>query len=102
MSISLPTKIILSKHWIWIFFLFKTIHYIIQFPIFINVTRIQNFLICVHYFLHEHLQLYLCYFQTDVRPLIQTEDEENYATVVGYSAFLHCEYFASPEAIVSW
>ncbi|XP_077626284.1 neural cell adhesion molecule L1-like protein isoform X2 [Crocuta crocuta] len=38
----------------------------------------------------------------DVRPLIQTEDEENYATVVGYSAFLHCEYFASPEAIVSW
>ncbi|ELW67542.1 Neural cell adhesion molecule L1-like protein [Tupaia chinensis] len=38
----------------------------------------------------------------DVRPLIQTEDEENYATVLGYSAFLHCEYFASPEAIVSW
>uniref|UniRef100_A0A2K5CXR7 Neural cell adhesion molecule L1 n=1 Tax=Aotus nancymaae TaxID=37293 RepID=A0A2K5CXR7_AOTNA len=38
----------------------------------------------------------------DVRPLIQTEDEENYATVVGYSAFLHCEFFASPEAIVSW
>jgi len=38
----------------------------------------------------------------DVRPLIQTEDEENYATVVGYSAFLHCEFFASPEATVSW
>uniref|UniRef100_A0A286ZZM6 Neural cell adhesion molecule L1-like protein n=2 Tax=Sus scrofa TaxID=9823 RepID=A0A286ZZM6_PIG len=38
----------------------------------------------------------------DVRPLIQTTDEENYATVVGYSAFLHCEFFASPEAIVSW
>ncbi|XP_058419589.1 neural cell adhesion molecule L1-like protein isoform X2 [Diceros bicornis minor] len=38
----------------------------------------------------------------DVRPLIQTEDEENYATVVGYSAFLYCEFFASPEAIVSW
>ncbi|KAB0389928.1 hypothetical protein E2I00_012724, partial [Balaenoptera physalus] len=38
----------------------------------------------------------------DVRPLIQTADEENYATVVGYSAFLHCEFFASPEAIVSW
>ncbi|XP_030884371.1 neural cell adhesion molecule L1-like protein [Leptonychotes weddellii] len=38
----------------------------------------------------------------DVRPLIQTEDEETYATVVGYSAFLHCEFFASPEATVSW
>ncbi|KAB1264445.1 Neural cell adhesion molecule L1-like protein [Camelus dromedarius] len=38
----------------------------------------------------------------DVRPLIQTADEENYATVVGYSAFLDCEFFASPEAIVSW
>ncbi|KAM6169201.1 neural cell adhesion molecule L1-like protein [Rhynchocyon petersi] len=38
----------------------------------------------------------------DVRPLIQTEDEEDYAAVVGYSAFLHCEFFASPEAVVSW
>ncbi|XP_057363255.1 neural cell adhesion molecule L1-like protein isoform X5 [Manis pentadactyla] len=38
----------------------------------------------------------------DVRPLIQTEDEENYATVVGHSAFLQCEFFASPEAVVSW
>ncbi|XP_075854579.1 neural cell adhesion molecule L1-like protein isoform X2 [Microcebus murinus] len=38
----------------------------------------------------------------DVRPLIQTEDGEDYATVVGYSAFLHCQFFASPEAIVSW
>ncbi|XP_012502314.1 PREDICTED: neural cell adhesion molecule L1-like protein [Propithecus coquereli] len=38
----------------------------------------------------------------DVRPLIQTEDGEDYATVVGYSAFLHCEFFASPEAVVSW
>ncbi|XP_075406843.1 neural cell adhesion molecule L1-like protein [Tenrec ecaudatus] len=38
----------------------------------------------------------------DVRPLIQTEDEENYAAVVGYSAFLHCDFFASPEALVSW
>ncbi|XP_008587863.1 PREDICTED: neural cell adhesion molecule L1-like protein [Galeopterus variegatus] len=38
----------------------------------------------------------------DVRPLIQTKDEENYATVVGYSAFLDCKFFASPEAIVSW
>jgi neuropilin 2 len=42
------------------------------------------------------------YFQIDVLPLIQTKDEENYATVVGYSAFLHCEFFASPEAIVTW
>lgn len=38
----------------------------------------------------------------DVRPLIQTEDEESYATVVGSSAFLHCEFFASPEPMVSW
>ncbi|XP_030741462.2 neural cell adhesion molecule L1-like protein [Echinops telfairi] len=38
----------------------------------------------------------------DVRPLIQTEDEESYAAVVGYSAFLHCDFFASPEALVSW
>ncbi|XP_002720662.3 neural cell adhesion molecule L1-like protein isoform X1 [Oryctolagus cuniculus] len=38
----------------------------------------------------------------DVRPLIQTEDEESYPAVVGYSAFLHCEFFASPEAVVSW
>ncbi|XP_004372754.1 neural cell adhesion molecule L1-like protein isoform X2 [Trichechus manatus latirostris] len=38
----------------------------------------------------------------DIHPLIQTEDEENYAAMVGYSAFLHCEFFASPEAVVSW
>uniref|UniRef100_A0A8C6QJD5 Neural cell adhesion molecule L1-like protein n=2 Tax=Nannospalax galili TaxID=1026970 RepID=A0A8C6QJD5_NANGA len=38
----------------------------------------------------------------DVLPLIQTKDEENYATVVGQSAFLHCEFFASPQAIVTW
>ncbi|XP_063116338.1 neural cell adhesion molecule L1-like protein isoform X2 [Cavia porcellus] len=38
----------------------------------------------------------------DVIPLIQTKDEENYATVIGHSAFLHCEYFASPEAVVTW
>ncbi|XP_006890730.1 PREDICTED: neural cell adhesion molecule L1-like protein-like [Elephantulus edwardii] len=38
----------------------------------------------------------------DVRPLIQTADGESYAAVVGYSAFLHCEFFASPEAIVTW
>ncbi|XP_051010962.1 neural cell adhesion molecule L1-like protein isoform X3 [Acomys russatus] len=38
----------------------------------------------------------------DVVPLIKTKNEENYATVVGYSAFLHCEYFASPKATVIW
>ncbi|XP_057625440.1 neural cell adhesion molecule L1-like protein isoform X3 [Chionomys nivalis] len=38
----------------------------------------------------------------DVVPLIQTKNEENYATVIGYSAFLHCEYFASPKATVIW
>ncbi|KAM8758304.1 neural cell adhesion molecule L1-like protein isoform 2-T2 [Rhynchonycteris naso] len=38
----------------------------------------------------------------DVRPLIQTEDGENYATVVGSSALLHCVSFASPAASVSW
>lgn len=38
----------------------------------------------------------------DVHPLIQTEDEESYAAVVGSSAFLHCEFFASPEATVIW
>ena len=54
------------------------------------------------YYLYEHLKLHLYCFPIDVRPLIQTADEENYATVVGYSAFLHCEFFASPEAIVSW
>lgn len=38
----------------------------------------------------------------DVVPLIQTKNEENYEAVVGYSAFLHCEYFASPKATVVW
>ncbi|XP_038175763.1 neural cell adhesion molecule L1-like protein isoform X3 [Arvicola amphibius] len=38
----------------------------------------------------------------DVVPLIQTKNEENYATVIGYSAFLNCEYFASPKATVIW
>ncbi|XP_004629579.1 neural cell adhesion molecule L1-like protein isoform X1 [Octodon degus] len=38
----------------------------------------------------------------DIIPIIQTKDEENYATVIGYSAFLHCEYFASPRAVVTW
>ncbi|XP_019511054.1 PREDICTED: neural cell adhesion molecule L1-like protein [Hipposideros armiger] len=38
----------------------------------------------------------------DVHPLIQTEDGEAYAAVVGASAFLHCEFFASPKAVVTW
>nr|XP_048294440.1 neural cell adhesion molecule L1-like protein isoform X3 [Myodes glareolus] len=38
----------------------------------------------------------------DVVPLIQTKNEENYATVIGYSAFLYCKYFASPKATVIW
>ncbi|XP_006770556.2 PREDICTED: neural cell adhesion molecule L1-like protein isoform X8 [Myotis davidii] len=38
----------------------------------------------------------------DVRPLIETEDEESYAAVAGSSAFLLCEFFASPQAMVSW
>ncbi|NXY88752.1 NCHL1 protein, partial [Alcedo cyanopectus] len=38
----------------------------------------------------------------NIAPLILTSDGENYATVVGYSAFLHCEIFASPTADVRW
>ncbi|XP_053932697.1 neural cell adhesion molecule L1-like protein isoform X2 [Cuculus canorus] len=38
----------------------------------------------------------------NIAPLILTSDGENYATVVGYSAFLHCEIFASPAADVRW
>ncbi|XP_032988023.1 neural cell adhesion molecule L1-like protein isoform X5 [Rhinolophus ferrumequinum] len=38
----------------------------------------------------------------DVPPLIQTEDGKSYAAVVGASTFLHCRFFASPEAAVSW
>uniref|UniRef100_A0A8C5UE56 Neural cell adhesion molecule L1-like protein n=1 Tax=Malurus cyaneus samueli TaxID=2593467 RepID=A0A8C5UE56_9PASS len=38
----------------------------------------------------------------NIAPLILTSDGENYATVVGYSAFLHCDIFASPEADVRW
>uniref|UniRef100_A0A8B9ZJC5 Neural cell adhesion molecule L1-like protein n=1 Tax=Anas platyrhynchos TaxID=8839 RepID=A0A8B9ZJC5_ANAPL len=34
----------------------------------------------------------------NIAPLILTSDGENYATVVGYSAFLHCEIFASPAS----
>ncbi|NWY11637.1 NCHL1 protein, partial [Aphelocoma coerulescens] len=38
----------------------------------------------------------------NIAPLILTSDGENYATVVGYSAFLHCDIFASPAADVGW
>ncbi|NWU89723.1 NCHL1 protein, partial [Upupa epops] len=38
----------------------------------------------------------------NIAPLILTSDGENYAAVVGYSAFLHCEIFASPAADVRW
>ncbi|NXM32116.1 NCHL1 protein, partial [Oxyruncus cristatus] len=38
----------------------------------------------------------------NIAPLILTSDGENYAAVVGYSAFLHCDIFASPEADVRW
>ncbi|XP_068058422.1 neural cell adhesion molecule L1-like protein isoform X3 [Anomalospiza imberbis] len=38
----------------------------------------------------------------NIAPLILTPDGENYATVVGYSAFLHCDIFASPAADVRW
>ncbi|XP_075288609.1 neural cell adhesion molecule L1-like protein isoform X3 [Opisthocomus hoazin] len=38
----------------------------------------------------------------NIAPLILTSDGENYATVVGYSAFLHCEIFASPAADIRW
>ncbi|XP_032554738.1 neural cell adhesion molecule L1-like protein isoform X7 [Chiroxiphia lanceolata] len=38
----------------------------------------------------------------NIAPLILTSDGENYATVVGYSAFLHCDIFASPAADVRW
>ncbi|XP_071406307.1 neural cell adhesion molecule L1-like protein isoform X1 [Pithys albifrons albifrons] len=38
----------------------------------------------------------------NIAPLILTSDGENYATVVGHSAFLHCDIFASPVADVRW
>ncbi|XP_062486345.1 neural cell adhesion molecule L1-like protein isoform X4 [Pezoporus occidentalis] len=38
----------------------------------------------------------------NIAPLILTSDGENYAAVVGYSAFLHCEIFASPAAGIRW
>ncbi|XP_009995235.1 PREDICTED: neural cell adhesion molecule L1-like protein [Chaetura pelagica] len=38
----------------------------------------------------------------NIAPLILTSDGESYAAVVGYSAFLHCEIFASPAADIRW
>ncbi|XP_056660422.1 neural cell adhesion molecule L1-like protein isoform X8 [Monodelphis domestica] len=38
----------------------------------------------------------------DIAPLMQTPDDEGYAAVVGYSAFLLCEVFASPPAVITW
>lgn len=38
----------------------------------------------------------------DVRPLIETEDGESYSVVLGSTAILHCQAFASPAAIVTW
>ncbi|XP_071612445.1 neural cell adhesion molecule L1-like protein isoform X3 [Heliangelus exortis] len=38
----------------------------------------------------------------NIAPLILTSDGENYAAVEGYSAFLHCEIFASPAADIRW
>ncbi|NXC39895.1 NCHL1 protein, partial [Penelope pileata] len=38
----------------------------------------------------------------NIAPLILTSDGENYATVVGYSAFLYCDIFASPAADIRW
>ncbi|XP_053785859.1 neural cell adhesion molecule L1-like protein isoform X1 [Desmodus rotundus] len=38
----------------------------------------------------------------DISPLIQTDDGEDYAAVVGSSVSLHCDFFASPQAVVSW
>ncbi|XP_012587553.1 PREDICTED: neural cell adhesion molecule L1-like protein [Condylura cristata] len=38
----------------------------------------------------------------DMPPLIQTADEERYAAVVGRGATLHCQFFASPQAVVTW
>ncbi|NXU61271.1 NCHL1 protein, partial [Horornis vulcanius] len=48
------------------------------------------------------LAAHLAFSPADIAPLILTPDEENYATVVGYSAFLHCDIFASPAADVRW
>ncbi|KAM7170269.1 neural cell adhesion molecule L1-like protein isoform 1-T2 [Macrochelys suwanniensis] len=38
----------------------------------------------------------------NIAPLVLTSDSEDYATVVGFNAFLHCQVFASPHAAISW
>ncbi|KAM9132947.1 neural cell adhesion molecule L1-like protein isoform 2-T2 [Pangshura tecta] len=38
----------------------------------------------------------------NIAPLVLTADSEDYATVVGYNAFLHCQVFASPPAVIIW
>ncbi|XP_065406874.1 neural cell adhesion molecule L1-like protein isoform X8 [Chrysemys picta bellii] len=38
----------------------------------------------------------------NIAPLVLTSDSEDYATVVGFNAFLHCQVFASPPAVIIW
>ncbi|XP_067398758.1 neural cell adhesion molecule L1-like protein isoform X3 [Emydura macquarii macquarii] len=38
----------------------------------------------------------------NIAPLVLTSDGEDYATVVSYNAFLHCQVFASPPEIIIW
>ncbi|XP_043407507.1 neural cell adhesion molecule L1-like protein isoform X6 [Chelonia mydas] len=38
----------------------------------------------------------------NIAPLVLTSDSEDYATVVGFNAFLHCQVFASPPAVITW
>nr|XP_048713056.1 neural cell adhesion molecule L1-like protein isoform X3 [Caretta caretta] len=38
----------------------------------------------------------------NIAPLVITSDSEDYATVVGFNAFLHCQVFASPPAVITW
>lgn len=54
----------------------------------------QSVLVCTRDFSRD--------FQTDIPPLIQTNDGEAYATVVGSPVSLRCDFFASPQAVVSW
>lgn len=50
----------------------------------------------------SYMKVENCDFLTDIRPLIQTEDGVSYVAVAGATVSLHCEFFASPEATVSW
>ncbi|XP_038265991.1 neural cell adhesion molecule L1-like protein isoform X6 [Dermochelys coriacea] len=38
----------------------------------------------------------------NIAPLVLTSDSEDYATVAGFNAFLHCQVFASPSAVITW